>query len=303
MTPQEHLFIKDFKAYLIIEKNLSFRSVEAYLQDILKLAEFLSTHYSSVHLHQAETKHIQQFIKLLFELGLEASSVSRIISGIKAFYDFLNYTQVISHHPAEIIETPKLRRKLPSVLSVEEISHMLAQIDRSTIEGERNYAIVETLYGCGLRVSELTNLRISDIHFKEEFLKIMGKGHKERLVPLGKPAKKAILSYYENYRKHLSVGDSYADILFLNRFNRPMSRVMVFYIIKELAQKAGIKKNISPHTLRHSFATHLIEGGANIRAVQELLGHASITTTEIYTHIDREFLRENLLSYHPRNRK
>jgi integrase/recombinase XerD len=215
----------------------------------------------------------------------------------------LNYAEISQHHPADTIESPKSIRKLPTVLSVYEIEQMIQQIDRSTPEGERNYAMIETLYGCGLRVSELVSLKISDINFSDEYIKVTGKGNKERLVPLGQLAKKALLNYYENYRKHYSTNKKHEDILFLNKFHRPLSRIMVFYIIKDLAQKAGIQKNISPHTLRHSFATHLIEGGANIRAVQELLGHSSITTTEIYTHIDREYLRENILSYHPRNKK
>ncbi|GAB4450273.1 MAG: site-specific tyrosine recombinase XerD [Bacteroidia bacterium] len=298
---QEDKILKAFKSYLMLEKNLSTLSTEAYLSDIMKLNNYLKTS-TSYDLISTDTQSIKNFIQILFESGFEASSISRIISGIKAFYSYLNYAEIIQNNPAENIETPKTRRKIPSVLSIDEIEKMIAQIDRSTAEGERNYAIIETLYGCGLRVSELTELKISHINFKEDFVKIIGKGNKERLVPLGKIAKNAILNYYNHYRKQINVDKKYEDVLFLNKFGKPLSRIMIFYIIKDLAQKAGIQKKISPHTLRHSFATHLIEGGANIRAVQELLGHSSITTTEIYTHLDREYLRENILSYHPRNK-
>lgn len=299
----EKNIISQFKSHLLLEKNLSSHSVNAYLSDVTKLSQFLKDNYTAIDLINADKMHIKAFIQTLFQLEMEASSINRILSGIKAFYNFLNYAQIIRHHPAEDVEAPKTRRKLPVVLSVYEIEEMIKQIDRSTPEGERNYAIIETLYGCGLRVSELVQLKISDINLKDEYIKVTGKGNKERWVPIGIPALKAIQNYYEHYRKHIRTSPKHEDILFLNRFSRPLSRIMVFYIIKDLAQKAGINKNISPHTLRHSFATHLIEGGANIRAVQELLGHASITTTEIYTHIDREFLRENLLSFHPRNIK
>lgn len=299
---KEQEIIQQFKAHLRVEKNLSINSIDSYLRDVEKLSHFLQDNYAEVNLLTAQKNHIQQFIQALFQLELEASTISRIISGIKAFYNFLNYAQITDNHPAENLETPKIARKLPSVLSVYEIERMIQQIDRSTAEGERNYAIIETLYGCGLRVSELTLLKISDVNLKEDYLKITGKGNKERLVPLGLPAKNAIQNYYEHIRKQIHTSSKFENILFLNKFGRPLSRIMIFYIIKDLAQKAGITKNISPHTLRHSFATHLIEGGANIRAVQELLGHSSITTTEIYTHIDREYLRENILSYHPRNK-
>ncbi|GIV29243.1 MAG: tyrosine recombinase XerC [Bacteroidia bacterium] len=302
MSTEEEI-ISQFKSHLLLEKNLSSHSINAYLSDVTKLSQFLKDNYTAIDLIHADKAYIKAFIQTLFQLEMEASTINRILSGIKAFYNFLNYAQIIRHHPAEDIEAPKTRRKLPVVLSVYEIEEMIKQIDRSTPEGERNYAIIETLYGCGLRVSELVQLKISNIYLKEEYIKITGKGNKERWIPIGIPALKAIRNYYEHYRKHMRTSSKHEDILFLNRFSRPLSRIMVFYIIKDLAQKAGINKNISPHTLRHSFATHLIEGGANIRAVQELLGHASITTTEIYTHIDREFLRENLLSYHPRNQK
>jgi len=294
--------IQSFKTYLLLEKNLSTNSVNAYIHDVEKLESFITDNYQDIHLLNIEPQHIKEFIKTLYQIELEPSSIGRIISGIKAFYNYLNYAQIITNNPTETLETPKLKRKIPTVLTVEEIELMISKIDRSTPEGERNYAIIEVLYGCGLRVSELIELKISNINLKEEFIKVLGKGNKERLIPLGKHAKKAIENYYENYRKHLKVLPKYEDVLFLNKFHRPLSRIMVFYIIKDLCQKANIQKNISPHTLRHSFATHLIEGGANIRAVQELLGHSSITTTEIYTHIDREYLRENLLSYHPRNK-
>lgn len=301
MNDNENI-IKQFKTYLAIEKNLSANSVDSYERDINKFTNYLKDNYPGIDLLNIETYHIENFIQVLSEIELESTTISRIISGIKAFYKFLNYAQILQNDPSEIIETPKISRKLPVVLSVYEIESMIQQIDRSTAEGERNYAIMETLYGCGLRVSELIELKISNINLKEEYIKVTGKGNKERLIPIGKPARKGIQNYYENYRKHISTIDKYRDILFLNKFNKPLSRIMIYYIIKDLAQKANIQKNISPHTLRHSFATHLIEGGANIRAVQELLGHASITTTEIYTHLDREYLRENILSYHPRNK-
>lgn len=294
--------IHDFQMHLLLEKNLSPHSIEAYTKDILKLQNFLKDQYVNVDWQTVQPSHIKSFIKTLSEIGMEATSISRILSGIKTFYNYLNYAQIISHHPAENIENPKTKRKLPTILNIHEIEAMIAQIDRSTPEGERNYAIIETLYGCGLRVSELTSLKISHINFKEDFIKVVGKGDKERLIPLGKLAKSAIQNYYHHYRKKFKPISKYEDILFLNKYLRPLSRIMIFYIIKELAQKANIHKNISPHTLRHSFATHLIEGGANIRAVQELLGHSSITTTEIYTHIDREYLRDNILSFHPRNK-
>lgn len=295
--------LQQFKSHLLIEKNLSSNTIEAYTNDVSKFSAFINENFKDVNLFNIKKEHIQSFIQTLFELKLEASSVSRTISSIKAFYNFLNYTQIIQYHPAEGIDTPKISRKLPSVLTIQEIELLISQINRSTLEGERNYAIIETLYGCGLRVSELIDLKISHINFKEEYIKVIGKGNKERFIPLGQMAKKAILNYYENYRKKMTTAPKYENILFLNKFAHPLSRIMVFYIIKDLANKAGIQKNISPHTLRHSFATHLIEGGASIRAVQELLGHSSITTTEIYTHLDREYLRENILSFHPRNQK
>lgn len=293
--------IQSFKNYLLLERHLSPNSIDAYVRDILKLSDFIETDYPHNTLLSIHQKHIKEFIKTLFEIEMEANSISRIISGIKMFYNYLTYAQILSDNPSENIEMPKTKRKIPSVLSVSEIESMINQINRSTPDGERNYAIIETLYGCGLRVSELTELKISHINLKEDYIKVVGKGNKERLIPLGKPAKNAIVNYYEHYRKKASTHHHFSDILFLNKFNKPLSRIMIFYIIKELATKAGIKKNISPHTLRHSFATHLIEGGANIRVVQQLLGHSSITTTEIYTHLNREYLRENILSYHPRN--
>ncbi len=299
----EEDLIYSFKVHLSIEKNLSENTVLAYLRDVKKMADFMEGISPVSNITEARVEDIEMFIKALSDLGLEPNSINRTISSIKAFYNFLNYSQKISHNPCENIGILKTRRKLPLVLSVEEIEKLMLQIDRSTAEGERNYAIIETMYGCGLRVSELINLKISYIYFQEEYLKVVGKGNKERLVPIGRLVIKAIQNYYEHFRKHQKTEPRFEDILFLNRFNRPLSRVMVFYIIKDLADKAGIKKTISPHTLRHSFATHLMEGGANIRAVQELLGHASITTTEIYTHMDREYLRENIMSYHPRNQK
>lgn len=292
-----------FKQYLQLERSLSENSVEGYLDDLYKLEQ-----YSDAFLqHQTPDKftyrQLQKFIEWISELGLSAATQARIISGIKTFYKFLLLENEIKQSPAELLETPKLKRKLPVFLDVWEIDKMLSLIDRSTAEGERNFSMLETLYSCGLRVSELVNLKITDLHLKDGYIKVTGKGDKERLVPIGESAKKLINNYITNVRIHINVKKEAVDVLYLNNRGNKLSRVMVFYIIKDLAQKAGIKKTLSPHAFRHSFATHLVEGGADLRAVQEMLGHSSITTTEIYTHLDRQFLRENILSYHPRNRK
>jgi integrase/recombinase XerD len=292
-----------FRQHLQLERSLSKNSIEAYDDDLKKLQ-----HYSELFLNnQSPDKfsynQLRDFTGWLAKFGFSATTQARIISGIKTFYKFLLLENDLKQSPAELLETPRLTRKLPVFLTVEEIDKMMASIDRSAPEGERNISILETLYSCGLRVTELVNLRISDLHLDEDYIKITGKGNKQRLVPIGKSAKKLIKNYVNGVRVHLLVKKDHEDVLYLNRRGAKLSRVMVFYIIKGLADKAGIKKKLSPHTFRHSFATHLVEGGADLRAVQEMLGHESITTTEIYTHLDRQFLRDNILSYHPRNKK
>ncbi len=292
-----------FKQYLQLERSLSKNSIEAYADDLNKLEQFCQLELNNKSPLQFDLKHLQLFVKYISELGFSPTSQARIISGIKTFFKFLLLENEIKQSPAELLEAPKTTRKLPVFLSIEEIDKLIAQIDRSNPEGERNITLLETMYGCGLRVSELVTLKISDLHLNEDYIKVTGKGSKERLVPIGKTAKKLLLNYINNVRVHLPVKKNAGDFIFLNRRGSPLSRVMVFYIIKDLADKAGIKKKMSPHTFRHSFATHLVEGGADLRAVQEMLGHESITTTEIYTHLDRQYLRDNILSYHPRNKK
>ena len=292
-----------FKQYLQLERSLSKNSIEAYLDDINKLEQYAQSFLSKRTPVQIELSHLHSFVKWISELGLSHTSQSRIISGIKTFYKFLLLENELQQSPAELLESPKITRKLPVFLTIEEIDALISHIDRSTNEGERNLTILETLYGCGLRVSELVNLKISDLHLNEDYIKVTGKGSKERLIPIGKSAKKLLKNYIQKVRVHLPIKKNAEDKIFLNRRGGTLSRVMVFYIIKDLAERAGIKKKMSPHTFRHSFATHLVEGGADLRAVQEMLGHESITTTEIYTHLDRQYLRDNILSYHPRNRK
>ncbi len=293
-------YIKGFKAYLKLEKSLSGNSINAYLHDIEKLIRYFEISNIKIKPEKVTLSHLQDFIKYINETGLSATSQARIISGLKSFYKYLLLEDVIKQSPAEMLEAPKTGRKLPDTLSVDDINRLIDAIDLSKPEGTRNKAMLETLYGCGLRVSELINLKISNIYFNEGFIKITGKGDKERLVPAGNAALKYIRIYIENVRNKQDIKKEYSDILFLNRRGAQLSRVMVFLIIKELAGRIGLKKNISPHTFRHSFATHLIEGGADLRAVQEMLGHESITTTEIYTHLDREYLRDAILSFHPR---
>ncbi len=292
-------YIKGFKVYLKLEKSLSDNSIDAYLHDIEKLLQFFEISNKDIPPEKVTSDDLHSFIKYINEIGLSATSQARIISGLKAFFKYLLLEDLITQSPAELLEAPKTGRKLPDTLSVEEINNLIDAIDLSKPEGTRNKAMLETLYGCGLRVSELINLKISNIFFKEGFIKITGKGNKERLVPIGNVALKNIKIYIENIRNKQEVKKDFTDILFLNRRGARLSRVMVFLIIKELAERTGLKKTISPHTFRHSFATHLIEGGADLRAVQEMLGHESITTTEIYTHLDREYLREAILSFHP----
>lgn len=292
-----------FKQYLLLEKSLSKNSIEAYADDIKKLEIYSESFLNHQSPDKFSYKQLSKFIEWIGSLTFSPPTQARIVSGIKAFYKFLVIESDIKSSPAELLETPKLTRKIPVYLSVEEIDEMMNCVDRSTPEGERNMSMLETLYSCGLRVSELVNLKISNLHLKEDYIQIIGKGNKERLIPIGENAKKLILNYMKKVRVHSPLKKGNEDFVYLNRRGAKLSRVMVFYIIKDLAEKAGIKKVLSPHTFRHSFATHLVEGGADLRAVQEMLGHESITTTEIYTHIDRQFLRDNILSYHPRNRR
>jgi len=292
---------KGFKYYLQIERSLSDNSVEAYLDDINKLEQFIKFTYN-LSPKQVNLTHLKAFIKNLNEIGLGSTSQARIISGIRSFYKYLSLENEINFDPSLLLDFPKTMRKLPETLGVPEIDLIMKQIDYSQKEGQRNRAMLETLYGCGLRVSELVDLKISDLHFKEDYIMVIGKGDKQRMVPIGDFAKKFITIYLKEIRPLMPVNKASTDTLFLNRRGGKISRVMVFLIIKDLVEKAGIKKTISPHTFRHSFATHLLEGGADLRAIQEMLGHQSITTTEIYTHVDNHYLRENIISYHPRNK-
>jgi integrase/recombinase XerD len=290
---------KGFKAYLQLEKSLSDNSVEAYLRDVEKLTAFLQSQNNLLTPGQVQLKDLQQFLRFITELGMTATSQARIISGLRGFYKFCLLEHITNTDPTVLMEAPKLKRALPDVLTFEEIEAIIAKIDLSKPEGGRNKAILETMYSCGLRVSELVNLKISNLYMDVGFIKVLGKGDKERLVPIGRSAIKYISIYRANIRVHIAVKPGNDDILFLNRRGSKLSRVMIFLMLKDLVKQAGITKNISPHTLRHSFATHLVEGGADLRAVQEMLGHESITTTEIYTHLDREYLRKTLQNFHP----
>ncbi len=290
---------KGFKAWLQLEKSLAENSVEAYLRDIDKLTDYLQATKKLVTPQELELKDLEKFVQWINELGMTVTSQSRIISGLRSFYAYCYMEQIITVNPTALLETPKQKRALPDTLSFEEIESIIAQIDLSKPEGGRNKAIVETLYSCGLRVSELVNLRISCLHLDIGFVRVIGKGDKERLVPIGSDAIKYINIYKNEIRVHINIKPGQEDYLFLNRRGSKLTRVMIFIMLKALAKKAGIVKSISPHTFRHSFATHLVEGGADLRAVQEMLGHESITTTEIYTHLDREYLRDTLHQFHP----
>jgi integrase/recombinase XerD len=294
-------YIHGFKSFLKLERSLSDNSSEAYVHDINKLIQFLAYKKYNLSPGEVELKHLQEFLKWITELGMSARSQARVLSGIKSFYKYLLLENLLNTDPTTLLEAPKLGRKLPDTLNLEDINQIIEAIDLSTPEGQRNKAMLETLYSCGLRVSELVNLKISNLYFNDEFIKVTGKGDKERLVPIGSVAIKQINIYKDEVRVHIPVKKEYEDILFLNRRGGKLTRVMVFTIIKQLASKTGLKKHISPHTFRHSFATHLIEGGADLRAVQEMLGHESITTTEIYTHLDREYLRSAIIQFHPRS--
>lgn len=293
-------YIKDFNSYLKIERSLAENTVENYCRDIEKLQQYVELYHNELSPVQVQDDHIKGFLKWVTEIGLSATSQNRILSGIKAFYKFLLLEDYINDDPTQLFESARTGRKLPDTLDHTEIEALLAQIDLSKAEGERNKAIIETLYSCGLRVSELVNLKISDLYFDEGFVRVIGKGDKQRIVPIGSIAIKQINIYKDQVRVFQDIKPGFEDILFLNRRGRQLTRVMIFTIIKKLAEEAGIKKNISPHTLRHSFATELVQRGADLRAVQEMLGHESITTTEIYTHMSRADLRDSIIQFHPR---
>ena len=290
---------KGFKAWLQLEQSLSENSVDAYLHDVDMLTQYLSSLERMVNPSEIILADLQHFLKWITELGISVTSQDRIISGIRSVFRYCLIEQICTVNPSELLEAPKMRRKLPEVLAFSEIELMINAVDMSTPEGMRNRAILETMYSCGLRVSEVVNLKLSGLYADLGFVRVTGKGDKERLVPIGNDAQKFIKLYREGSRVHTPIKKGEEDIVFLNRNGKRLSRVMIFYIIKGLALKSGVTKNISPHTFRHSFATHLVEGGADLRAVQEMLGHESITTTEIYTHLDREFLRETLERFHP----
>ena len=293
--------IKEFKNYLRLERSLSDNSVEAYVHDIVKLKQFLELSNLSVGPLEITPDHLQQFIEYINSLGMTPHSQARILSGIKAFYKYIMFDDLLEKNPADLIEGPKLGRKLPDTLSYHEIEQLFEAIDHSTPEGQRNRAMLEVLYSSGLRVSELIDLRLTNVMEDIGFLRVVGKGNKERLVPIGSDALKYLKIYTDEVRVHLKIAPGHENYAFLNRRGKKMTRVMVFTVIKQLVTKIGMKKNVSPHTFRHSFATHLIEGGADLRAVQEMLGHESITTTEIYTHLDRDYLRQVIQEFHPRS--
>lgn len=295
--------IREYKSFLKLEKGLSDNSVQAYVNDLKKLIRFLELQGIDAGPEKVEQEMLHAFITWVNELGLNARSQSRIISGIKSFFKYLALEERISGDPSLLLESPRIGRKLPEILTIEEIDRLFAAIDLSKPEGRRNRAMLEVLYSCGLRVSELVGLRISDIFREEGFVRIIGKGDKERLVPISHAALKEIDHYMPDRNAMLDIDRGNTDILFLNRRGRQLTRVMVFTVIRQLVEKTGLKKTISPHTFRHSFATHLVNGGADLRAVQEMLGHESIVTTEIYTHLDREYLREAIISHHPRSGK
>ncbi|MFY0594322.1 site-specific tyrosine recombinase XerD [Roseivirga sp.] len=295
------VYIQEYENYLKLERSLSANSVDAYVRDVEKLKQFLAISEKELNPLEVSIIELQNFIEWINELGMSAFSQARIISGLKSFYKFLLYEGELNVDPSELLEAPKLGRKLPDTLSVEEIDQIFEAIDHSKPEGTRNRAMLETLYSSGLRVSELIGLKVSNVHFDAGFLRVFGKGNKERLVPIGRTALKHIDVYRDTIRNHLDIKHGNESILFLNRRGRQLTRQMVFTIIRDLVARAGIQKTISPHTFRHSFATHLIEGGADLRAVQEMLGHESITTTEIYTHLDRDYLRQIIQEFHPRS--
>lgn len=288
-----------YKRYLLLERGLSANTIDAYMRDLSKLVSFMEER--NLSLKQIDYDKLQMLLDELYKQGIKPRSIARIISGLKSFFKFLVLDEFLEDNPAQLLETPKVGLKLPSVLSVEEIDQILGVIDVSTVEGARNYAIIETLYSCGLRVSELTNMRFTDLYFDEGYIRVSGKGGKQRLVPISETAIKKIKSYLL-HRNKINVKKGSEDVLFLSARGTAISRITVFHYIKLYAQQAGIEKEISPHVFRHSFATHLLERGANIRVIQEMLGHENITTTEIYTHLDKSFIRQEIIEHHPRNK-
>lgn len=298
MTSNIH--IKGFKKYLRIERSLSENTIESYIRDIKKLYDFAKK--NKIQQLNITRNDIKEFIKSINKAGISTRSQSRIISGLKSYYKYLILEGYIKKDPTELIESPKIGLKLPDTLNIQEIEKIINSVSHQHPQGLRNQTIIEVLYSCGLRVSELTNLKISNINFKENFIRIIGKGNKERLTPIGNTAIKLIKQYIKEYRNNQNIKKGSEDILFLNRRGSQLTRVMIFTIVKKIARSAGIKKNISPHTFRHSFATHLLEGGADLRIIQEILGHENITTTEIYTHLDKEFIKEAILQFHPRSK-
>ena len=292
-------YIKEFVSYLKIEKGLAENSIFAYQNDVAKLHDFSVS--IDKNAEQISYQDLKLFIAALYDLGLSARTQARIISGIKQFYGYLLLENYITVDPSELLDQPKIGKKLPEVLTIEEIDRLIDALDMSKNESHRNKAIIETLYSCGLRVSELVNLRFSDLFFEEGFIRVIGKGNKERLVPVSASVEKEISIYNDHIRRHQNIKKGDENVVFLNRRGGKLTRVMIFTIIKDLAERISLQKTISPHTFRHSFATHLLEGGANLRAIQEMLGHESITTTEIYTHLDQRYLKEAILSFHPRN--
>lgn len=295
-------WVKSYKSFLTIERSLSPNSVQAYMNDVTKLIQFLESEDIKKGPQQIDKAILYDFLKWINETGISLATQARILSGIKSFFDFMITESAIEANPVAHVTPPKLARKIPDTLNESEIESIIESIDLSTPSGQRNRAILELLYGCGLRVSELINLKISNVFMDEMYLLAEGKGNKERLIPFGKAAKKQLQIYLEEIRIHIPVKAKAEDTVFLNNRGNPLSRVMIFQIVKGQAEKAGIRKSISPHTFRHSFATHLIENGADLILVKELLGHVSVTTTEIYTHISREHIRSQVLKYHPRNK-
>lgn len=299
---KKNSYIKGFIAYLQLERSLAKNSIEAYTADVDKLFQYLQNEDSGKSFLKVDLNDLRDFLVYINKIGVGARTQARIISGIKTFFKYLLLEDLITSDPSELLEAPRLGRKLPITLSISEIDKIEEVIDLSKPEGTRNKAIIETLYSCGLRVSELCDLKLSNLFFNEQYIRVIGKGDKERLVPIGSSAIKYIQIYTNEIRNHLQIQKGNEDIIFLNRRGRRLTRVMIFTIVKNLVEKAGIDKVVSPHSFRHSFATHLVEGGADLRAVQEMLGHESITTTEIYTHLDREYLRDTILTYHPRGK-
>ncbi|MBI4929333.1 MAG: site-specific tyrosine recombinase XerD [Bacteroidetes bacterium] len=300
---QWQISIKGFQSFLKLEKSLAKNSIVAYTEDVERFVQFLADKKYDLPPDKIEHRHMTEFVKWLNELERSATTQSRVISGIRAFYKYLLLENLVTKNPTELLETPRLGRKLPDVLNVDDIDHLLSAIDMSTPKGQRDRTMLETMYSCGLRVSELVNLQLSDLFFDTGFVRVIGKGDKQRLIPIGSVAMKCIGIYKDQIRIHTDAKKGFEDFLFLNNRGRGLTPAMVFIIVQNVAEKVGMKKHVSPHTFRHSFATHLVENGADLRAVQEMLGHESITTTEIYTHLDRKYLRDTIEKFHPRARR